>query len=260
MSEEGSERRRVWDRTIVILGCKIDIEELARVLWRARIVLVSIVASVATLILTAGAGAWIVYDWNLHDALVRALGALTGEEVKTLVKNAAEGRITPQELEARLAMLPTAKDGKDGTPGQKGEPGSKGDPGPPGPPGPAAALPPRAVIAFDDRGACAGLGDGWEDAGLEGHFIIGAAKADGGQWTYGNRKDNDSVTLQAENMPTTYYIRAVKQDAPGGHFPFVQSVTSTVPPSGTDHTITGNAVPIKVIPPYVALHFCRKKP
>jgi hypothetical protein len=48
-------------------------------------------------------------------------------------------------------------------------------------------VPTRAVIAFDDPGACSNLGDGWEDAGLEGRFIVGADKLDGapgGKWPY----------------------------------------------------------------------------
>jgi hypothetical protein len=99
---------------------------------------------------------------------------------------------------------------------------------------------------------------------FEGHFIVGA-KTDGAvQWGYRSHLDSDTITNA--NLPPTYYIRQVRPEKPGtGPFDFVREVTNTKPTVGTDYyllpgTDPNGPVAIKVVPSYVALHFCRRKP
>jgi hypothetical protein len=123
-------------------------------------------------------------------------------------------------------------------------------------------IPQGAVIAMDDRAGCSKLGDGWEDAGFAGHFIIGASKTDDGPWRYGQVQDSDTVTLTAANIPATYYSSGHAYSAPGTAFDYIAAASDTKPTTDPNRvTLTGNATPspIRIIPPYVVLHFCRKK-
>jgi hypothetical protein len=127
----------------------------------------------------------------------------------------------------------------------------------------AGGVPPNAVIALDYQDGCSKLGDSWVSAGFDGHFIIGASKTDGGHFGYRDHQDNDSIKLTTENLPATYYPREhlFQATEKGSAFDSLLTATSTKP-SDTNFVATGSAdpTPIKTMPPYVALYFCRKKP
>jgi hypothetical protein len=223
------QKTRFWDvvRKFQIFGLEVNLEALTK--WGLPIlrtltkwglpILKGVAASVITVIIILGAIVWGVYKWR--DALAHAVGV-----------------ITPQELEARLAKAPVG------------------------------GLPPSAVIAFDDPGACSNLGDGWKDAELEGRFIVGADNKLDGKWSYRSHQETDSIQLRPENLPRLYYLIEHRQEARGSgeDFTFIKSVKTTKVDKDnatvTQQEADENKVEpsaIKVIPPYMALHFCKKK-
>jgi hypothetical protein len=220
---DGQETRVVDVRKVkTFCGVEVNLEALTK--WGLPI-LKGVAASVITVIIIVGAIVWGVYYWSLQDALAHAVGA-----------------ITPQELEARLAKFAASA--------------------------PVGGLPPRAVIAFDDPGACSNLGDGWKDAELEGRFIVGADNKLDGKWSYRSHQETDSIQLRPENLPRLYYLIEHRQEAKGSgvEFHFIKSVKTTrvrkddatVAQQEADEN-KEDPIAIKVIPPYMALHFCKKK-
>ena len=122
MSEGGVESGQpIWNGKIRILGVEIDLKAFAREV-RTNALLMSIVASVATVIVTAGVGAWAVYYWSLQDGLVHAVGAVTAKEAEDIAKRFASAG----------PPGPPGMMGEKGAPGPEGKKGDKGDPGPPG--------------------------------------------------------------------------------------------------------------------------------
>lgn len=123
----------------------------------------------------------------------------------------------------------------------------------------AGGVPPGAVIAIDDRGGCAALGPSWEDAGFAGKFIAGAEKGHK-NWDYAQTGGDLSVLLEAKHMPQVF----IETDP----FLFGNNTTKLavksigfVKPSSQNQIFGGNAnpEPMKILPPYVSLYFCRKK-
>ena len=123
----------------------------------------------------------------------------------------------------------------------------------------AGGVPKHAVIALDDPDTCAGLGSGWEDAGYGGRFMIGADRT---RFGYGSHNDqlHTQVTLNSGNMPQVFL----------GYEGFLigNNITKQTPtsigfeqPTSGRFFTGGNATPnpIDIMPPYVALYFCRKK-
>jgi len=123
----------------------------------------------------------------------------------------------------------------------------------------AGGVPPNAVVAIDDRRGCAALGNGWEDPGFGGKFIVGAQQ-NHKLWNYGQGGGDLTAVLTAEHMPQIYI----------GLDPFLFGNNTTkfavksigfYKPAGQDSYVGGNAnpKPIDILPPYTSLYLCRKK-
>jgi hypothetical protein len=65
-------------------------------------ILKSVAASIVTVIAMLGLVGWAIYYWNLQARVAHAFDGLTAEQVKTLIKDAADGRLTSEQLERRL--------------------------------------------------------------------------------------------------------------------------------------------------------------
>ncbi|MEW6449574.1 MAG: hypothetical protein AB1490_02895 [Pseudomonadota bacterium] len=118
-------------------------------------------------------------------------------------------------------------------------------------------VPVGAVIALDDPNGCATLGPAWSDAGFAGRFVVGADPNDR-DFSYRSARGSKSAALDARHMPQVY-VRVISINSGGGNgLPGIESI-GFVP-------ITGNVIvggnekptPLDTMPPYVALHFCKR--
>ena len=101
-----------WTK-IPILGVDVNLEALAK--W-ALPILRSVAASIVTVIVLVGAVGWGVYHWDIQDALVRAVGAITPQQLDERVGKLVTAQqldervgklVTPQQLEERAGKLVT---------------------------------------------------------------------------------------------------------------------------------------------------------
>ena len=158
----------------------------------------------------------------------------------------------------------------------------KGSPGDPGQPGSDAQFPSGAVIAFDggehektgNRKLQVGCPPGWvrfEQA--DGRFILGSDSYPGFEVgngpTYRLRSEDgaSSITLTARQMvPHSHSIDMFagdRFDTTGGATPQGGDYNSSFIRSGAGSTNSfggrnGNSEPIDIMPPYIALYFCKK--
>ena len=182
--------------------------------------------------------------------------------------------------------------GEPGSPGEKGEQGEQGPRGEQGPPG--ISLPVGAVVAFDLPQGCP---DGWErfEAGA-GRFLIGVGKLGTRRYElpYIEGKPNYqkggaySQKISIQQMPRhshdvriyehTHIARTTIHDSNGpgsqgwparGHRRFRSTDRTRGSPTLARNALSssasrvviereGRGEPINIMPPYVALYFCKK--
>jgi hypothetical protein len=120
------------------------------------------------------------------------------------------------------------------------------------------AVPANAILAFDDPAGCAKLGDGWEDAGLEGKFILAAGKSSP-RWAYRVPGGNDKFELTQNNLPVTYYTIASINSGPNKVYDYIVGVSTNKKPDG-NYIEVGQKSPVPIdMPPYIPLWLCKKK-
>jgi hypothetical protein len=129
----------------------------------------------------------------------------------------------------------------------------------------------NAVVAFDSNDKCP---EGWSlfDSGA-GRVIVGAGQG-GGLSTrdYAEKHGNETITIVDSNLPPYTVVNESINAGPEQAFYYVTRVIPGAQDSFPDirqpynvNFIGGNAAnhqsadPIDIMPPYVALYFCKKK-
>jgi hypothetical protein len=211
-------------------------------------------------------------DRLLGGALLHAMGAFTGDEVETLVKKAAEGRVSPQQLSDGLATRVSPQQLNEGlatrvSPQQLQLLEARFDrlPTP-------HALPPGAVVAFDLADGCPKEG-GWTPfADALGRVIIGAGAGEGlTPRPFRVPGGREEFPLTASNIPRhqhdTLLGNGNRDQKPIGEWgridlPLVIGGTpfanSTAAKTSFYPAPEQELQPVPTMPPYVALRFCKK--
>lgn len=153
--------------------------------------------------------------------------------------------------------------------------GKWGPVGPPGTAGPTAEIPSGAVIAFDLKGGCP---KEWDDIAKIDEYrfagrtlVVAGSRVDRkGDMTTLRRDRNDeggseAVKLTVSDLPSHGHGLKVEQnfvvtaDASGARLTYVGSPTEDIVPDPASRRNDNQGTAHKNMPPYIALHFCKKK-
>jgi hypothetical protein len=127
-------------------------------------------------------------------------------------------------------------------------------------------VPTNGVIVLDASSGCASLGDSWEElANSQGRVIIGSDAIH----TNGSTGGNSTVSIEEKNLPPLHFGLRKSHNSGNGlpYFDFVFAIdtrpislnTPFANTANSEDRIIGGGIPLKVEPPSLALHFCKRK-